>query len=280
MEDFKDFCFNTYGYELDNNDHILFPDDRRAHELSADVKHIFHPAKNNLFMLEALCHYLTMDKWIPAVLDPMAGAGSILAGAKHCDSMVLIELGEYFSQQIAINISKMDLSRKGYFMPKTDCVEWMKQIVDDSITATIFSPPYADQLQKRKGTKVYDDENNTAGKGIKNYAFEHKRNISNMAQFQFNQIMKAFYKEVYRVTQPMGFVCCIIKDRMKDGKRVGYGVEQARWAYQAGFSPYQWHQRYAVGSIFGTWNRKQGIAQVEDEHIIIMQKRVKQNGQQ
>lgn len=279
---FDEFIKNIYGYEKNEDGLIKFPDDRRTHRISKLVKPILHPAKNNLYMLEALCRY-TQVQWAMQVgraedakfwiLDPMAGAGSIIAGAEYCDRMFLIELGKVFSDEIEKNIAKLELANV-MLLPETDCVEGMNRMRADSIGSTIFSPPYANQLQMGKGTKVYDDKDNTAGKGTVNYTYDHRRNMSNMKNFQFNRVMRDFYKEIFRVTQPNGMVTCIIKDRMKAGERIHFGNQQVQWAGQAGFRVKEWHGRVAIGSIFGHYNLQQGIAQVTDEHIIILRKPV------
>ena len=274
---FDEFVWKEYGYDKDDEGNIQFPDDRRTHRLSKMVKSVKHPAKNNLYMLEAISRYLNEQQLFPedghVILDPMAGAGSILAGAEYCTRMVMIELGPVFSEAIFSHIEELGLSH-AVLMPETDCVAGMKKMHDGMINSTIFSPPYADQLQTLSGTKIYDDKTNTAGIGIRNYAYEHKRNMANMKRFFFTRVMREFYRELFRVTAEGGTVCIIIKDRMNKGERLPYGVEQARWAYQAGFKSREWHQRVAVGSIFGTWNLKQGIAQVTDEHIIMLRKPV------
>ena len=269
-----EFVQEDYNIPINEAGHLVFPDDRRNHPVSPQVKKIRHPSKNNLYMLESLCDYLGQQitgKYDGVILDPMAGAGSIIAGRDFCRMMYLIELGGHFSTEVQKNLEELSCTNV-VLMPETDCVEGMGRMGEGIVRTTIFSPPYADQLQNRSGSKVYDDETNWAGQAIKNYAYEDRRNMANMAQFEFNRTMREFYKELFRVTEPGGTMACIIKDRMRNKKRVGYGVEQARWAAQAGFKPREWCQREAVGTVFGKWNLDHGIAQVVDEHIIIMEK--------
>ena len=273
---YKSFVQEDYEIKLDNQGFLVFPDDRRNHPISPQVKKIRHPSKNNLYMLESLCDYLGGNKGLGdhhgTILDPMAGAGSIMAGRDYCSRMIMIELGPHFSDEIIKNIIELQADHV-MLLPETDCVDGMKKLGDDSIRTTIFSPPYANQLQNRNGSKIYDDKENWVGEAIRNYAYANRRNMANMAQFSFNRVMRGFYKELFRITEPGGTVCLIIKDRMMNRKRVGYGVEQVRWASQAGFKPEEWCQRVAKGSVFGIWNMDHGTEQVMDEHIIIMGKK-------
>ena len=274
---FDQFVLDEYGFEKNEKGEIKFPDDRRTHRLSKLVKPILHPAKNNLYMLEALCRYHRVN-WDEAghteafqILDPMAGAGSIIAGAEYATRMYLIELGQVFSEEIQINLDKLKLDNVILF-GETDCNEGMGYLPDNCISSVIFSPPYADQLQRRKGTKIYDDETNTAGQGIDNYTYDHPKNIGNLKNFRFSRAMEHFYREVFRVIRPGGTVTCIIKDRMKQGQYLGLNNQQLTWMGKAGFQYYEWHKRVAIGSVFGTYNIQQGIAQVMFEDIIMMQK--------
>ena len=265
---FDDFVIEKYGYGKNSDGNIVFPNDRIGHTESEIIKRIKHPSANNLFMLESLCDYLGDPEGI--IIDPMAGRGSIMVGRFFCLRLWMYELNPFFVGEIQKNISELRLDNVA--VVESDCVAALEQLPDDYITATIFSPPYANQLQSRTGHKVYDDKDNWAGEAIRNYTYEHKRNMANMQQFQFNRVMRSFYKELYRVTKTGGRVCIIIKDRMSKGQRVPYGVEQARWAYQGGFVADEWHAREAIGSVFGYYNLQRGIKQVTDEHIIILKK--------
>jgi len=93
-----------------------------------------------------------------------------------------------------------------------------------------------------------------------------------MKEFQFNRAMKQVYAACFKANKPGGYMALIIKDRMKDGKRVGYGVHHTTMAIQAGYEVFKWFQREAIGQIWGYFNRNKGIQGVEDEHIIIMRR--------
>jgi len=255
-------------YPQNTQGHIVFPDDMTLRrELFAEK--VQHPAHNNLYMLDELAQYLAKPgEW---VLDPMAGAGSIMWVARHGYKVGCIELGKYFSEQLETN--KVGFTGEIFIWPETDCLEILP-VLKNTVQVIIFSPPYADQLQTRSGHAIYDPDKAYAAGGIEHFTYDHPANLGNMKKFKFDQMMRRIYKACLEALTPGGYCCMIIKDQMRQGQRVGYGALHTRMALMEGFTLYEWYNREAIGRVFGTFNLSRGIAQVTDEHIIILQRPV------
>ena len=229
---------------------------------------VHHPSHNNLYLLDELAQYLAQPGDI--VLDPMAGAGSIMWVARHGIRVWMVELGPYFTDMLEVN-------RPGFkgdmlIFGKSDCREVLP--FPDAAQAVIFSPPYSNELQVRTGHAVYDETVSGAARGIEKFTYKDRRNLGNMKEFQFNQAMQDVYEKCFKSTKPGGALGLIIKDRMEKGRRIGYGVHHVRLATRAGYKLDEWHQREAIGAVFGHFNLKRGIKQITDEHVIVMRKEI------
>lgn len=261
------------SYPRDEDGLIRFPDDSRTRTARMPLK-VDHPSHNNIFMYEEIIKFLSEPGDV--VCDPMMGAGTALMTTPSDRWLYGVELGPYFHDLLVRNAEilrpdSLTVIKLG------DCVEELPKIeaeMGGKARLVVFSPPYADQIQMSKGHAIYDKREQGEGTaGIRNYAYDDRRNLGNMKQFQFNRAMRQVYKACWDALLPGGYICVVIKDRIDKGRKVGYGVHHAGLMMKQGFGLYQWHKRYAVGHVFGYWNMQQGIRQITDEHIIMMQKK-------
>ena len=279
--------------KLNDDGHFLFPSDISLRRSFFPHK-VDHPAHNNMHMLNSIVQFLTEPgDW---VCDPMAGAGSMLYTVSMRARLenelvlntnlhdiqrylVLIELGPYFSDLLiknlaALRVDKQVFSQDVLIMPEFDCINTLA-MMKDKFKLLCFSPPYADQLQVGSGHAIYDVREAEDGKGsagIKHFTYEHKMNLGNMKEFEFNMSMRKVYKACYNAAAPGGYLALIIKDRMRKGLRVSYSTHHIGIARDAGWELNDIHRREAIGQVFGHFNKARGIKGVEDEHIIFMQK--------
>ena len=236
-----------------------------------------HPAHNNMHMLHDIVQYVTEPG--DMICDPMAGAGSMMYTVSKGPArrLVLIELGEYFSEKLLQN--REDLISRKYIesdsvliFPESDCIKTL-QLLKERFQLICFSPPYADQLQIRSGHAIYDQREGQEGTaGIGNFTYDHPMNLGNMDEFKFNLNMRSVYQACFDAAVPGGYLGLIIKDRIKAGKRVWYSTHHIGLARDAGWSVYKIFQRVAIGMLFGHFNKQRGVRQIEDEHIIFMRK--------
>ena len=241
-----------------------------------------HPAHNNMHMLYDMVQYSTEPG--DMICDPMAGAGSMLYTVADSErwvetprKLVLIELGEYFSEKLMQNredlISRKHIKSENVLIfPEADCIYALK-VMKERFQLICFSPPYANQLQVGSGHAIYDQREDQEGTaGIGNFTYDHPMNLGNMDEFKFNLNMRSVYKACFDAAVPGGYLGLIIKDRIKAGKRVWYSTHHIGLARDAGWSVYKIFQRVAIGMLFGHFNKQRGIRQIEDEHIIFMRK--------
>ena len=238
-----------------------------------------HPAHNNMHMLYDMVQFTTEPG--DMICDPMAGAGSMMYTISNDPSrkLVLIELGEYFSEKLIQNredlISRKHIKSENVVVfPESDCIDTLK-MMKKCFQLICFSPPYADQLQIRSGHAIYDQREGQEGTaGIGNFTYDHPMNLGNMDEFKFNLNMRSVYKACFDAAVLGGYLGLIIKDRIKAGKRVWYSTHHIGLARDAGWSVYKIFQRVAIGMLFGHFNKQRGIRQIEDEHIIFMRKEI------
>lgn len=261
-------------YPINDAGHIVFPDDVQLRKHT--FERVYHPSHNNLYLYDALLDYLVEDGDV--VCDPMAGAGSILYALSQRPRVngYLIELGPYYFDMLVANYIKLKQPYQWVNMREGDCISLLpltEKMMGQRARLIIFSPPYANQLKISSGLAVYEKEGTKDSAGIGNFTYEHPANLGNMKQFFFNRAMQKVYDACFKATQVGGHLALIIKDRIDKGQRVGYGVQHAKMAFNAGYDrDTEWFQREAVGKVFGAFNLSRGIKQITDEHIIIFKR--------
>ncbi|KKK55619.1 hypothetical protein LCGC14_3072740, partial [marine sediment metagenome] len=158
-----------------------------------------HPAHNNMHMLRDMVQFTTEPG--DMICDPMAGAGSMfytVADEETPRKLVLIELGEYFSEKLIQNredlISRKHIKSENVLIfPESDCIDILNlKTMKEHFQLICFSPPYADQLQIRSGHAIYDQREGQEGTaGIGNFTYDHPMNLGNMDEFKFNLNMRS-----------------------------------------------------------------------------------------
>lgn len=248
-------------YPRNNEGHIQFPNDRTLRQ-DLFLEKVEHPAKNNLYVLDELANHLTNPGDV--ILDPMAGGGSIMYVAKQ-RRVICLEIEPEFIRLLNIN-------KEGFpgsiVVIDGDC---RKLLPLAGINAIIFSPPYSNMIKANKGMPQYDEEQRSIAKGIESFV-QHPDNLSKLPDFWFNQAMIEVYQKCFTSLVPGGHMAIIIKDHIVKGKRVAVGTRHSQVAIRLGFELAEWHKREFIGGLFGAYNKKQGLAVVEDEDIIIFRR--------
>lgn len=252
-------------YPKNSQGHILFPSDRSLRQ-DIFLEKVEHPAKNNLYMLEEIVKYLTKPGAL--ILDPMAGAGSTMYTARLGRLISLIELEQAFFELLQKNI----LGFTGHIsLEWGDCRDILPMMKQSSVDLVMFSPPYSNQIKANTGLAVYDDEQRSIAQGIRDFV-SSPNNLSILNNFMFDRQMTRIYQLCFNLLKPGGYIAIIIKDQYHAGVRIEFGLMHMKLMSRAGFMPYEWHQREAIGALHGRRNIARGIKQVEDEHILMLRK--------
>ena len=254
------------GYDKDDQDRFLFPRDieRRKELFPQEVFN--HPAKANMFLIEALVEYLTKEG--DTILDPFGGTGTLLWATQMGRKVTLIEIetGFHLLQQEIVIDWYGDLEYGDVKLIQGDCNRIMPVFCDHAI----FSPPYAQALGKKCGLvgESIPDALDELGK----YS-EHPQNMANLNTFFFAQAMKKVYNGLQESIPPGGMMAVIIKDITRGNERIFLSKDCIREATKAGFEMTEWFKWVPPGSVFTKIMKAKGANTIEDEDIIIFRRK-------
>jgi len=235
-------------YPRNDENWILFPVNDTARRKELFHPDVFkHPAKANIYLIEALIEYLSEPG--QTVLDPFGGTGTILIAATMDRNVVAIELEDtYFA---LIQETYLDWSDMPRFEDRLgsaailqgDCRLVLPVYCDHAI----FSPPYSQalgskpmNLKKLQGKWEGDPETYSGG----------TTNLARLNVFFYGQAMRAVYKGVYQSLPPGGSMAVIIKDQMRGEERIFLSKDCIYQATGVGFKLEEWHKWKPKGSPF------------------------------
>lgn len=255
------------GYDQDDKGRFLFPRDveRRKELFPQEVFN--HPAKANIFLIEALVEYLTVPgDWI---LDPFGGTGTLLWATQMGRKVTLIEIEEGF-QQLQKEICQDWFGAGGWdgivHLVEGNC----NRLLPIFCNHAIFSPPYAQALGKKSG--LVGDTIPDALDELGKYS-EHPQNMANLNTFFFAQAMKGVYKGLQQSIPPGGMMAVIIKDITRGDERVFLSKDCIREATKVGFEMTEWFKWVPPGSVFTKIMKAKGANTIEDEDIILFRRK-------
>jgi len=255
-------------YSVNEDGLILFPrDDQYRKELFPSLVLSEHPAKANIYLVQAIVeHVSSADE---TILDIMAGTGTIMVAALRGRKVVMIEIESGYCDILEQGIRSLEAIAPGISEAITlipgDCA---KVLPIYGINHIIFSPPYANIMKKKQLDKLTRE---TIGEGILQYS-KHPDNIGNLNEFLYHQKMELIYKRCFQSLEPGGTLSIIIKDHIEAGKRVFLGDRAARDCVRIGFRLAERHKWLPPGSAYVGFMRARGDLVVNDEDIIILEK--------
>lgn len=279
-------------YPRNDQGWILFPtrdaEERRKY-FPPDV--FTHPAKANIHLTRALYqHYSKPGDWI---LDPFGGTGTLILACIEERNVLLMEVEPYYADIIKdsarmILPHHMDLDTGSIIWSRVatvrDGVESpggeVRLLIGDnrqnfdlipagSIDCCITSPPYANTLSH--STAIVEEKEKLEKY---NLGKASALNLGRLNHFLFEQQMKRVYEGISKVLKEGAPCVMIIKDIMKDGKRIflSDGVIRQCQAYGLKYEG-EWHKWKPQGSMQQNIMRSKGAATVDDEDLVIFRKR-------
>lgn len=251
---------------------ILFPINDTNYRKSLYPEEVFHhPAKANMFMVEAIIEHVSEPG--QTVLDPFGGTGTILLAALMERNVIAIELETKYQ----------DLIQSTYddwlFMPsladtignlillKGDC----RLILPVPCNHAIFSPPYSQALSSSSGGLKQLQGRWKGDEHIEEYELSNN-NLAKFNVFLYGQAMRKVYQKVYASLPVGGTMTVIIKDQVRGEERIFLSKDCITGATASGFKLWEWHKWKPKGSPFTDIAAFKGADVVRDEDIIMFRK--------
>jgi len=257
------------GYDITDEGWYKFPPDADYRKRLFPFLNLSdHPAKANLYMLQACVEYVSEPEQL--ILDPMSGTGSILVAALVGRRVMCMEIEKEYQRIIQQGIQCMDEIAPGasnhiVFIP-SDCRLVMPVPVDH----IIFSPPYGNILKKKSLDKLSAE---MLGEGLLFYS-KDPMNIGNLNDFIYRQEMSKVYKKCYDSLPDGGTLTIIIKNHIEQGKEVDFSGQARDDCLEIGFEQKDWFKWKPPGAAYTSFMRARGDKVVDVEDVVIMQKPV------
>jgi DNA modification methylase len=250
---------------------IKFPSDTayRAEMLDPESNH--HQAKANTFLIQACIEYVSEQGQM--LLDPFGGTGTLMIGALAGRDVTLIEISPKYHEMQKRTLQKLEGIAPG-------CSEHISLInfplqkvlpISNYADHIITSPPYAGIMKSKGNDKLTREKTDY---DMAEYTFTDPQNLGLMADWMWGQQMELAYKKFFDSTKPGGTLTLILKDHMKDRKRVGLTQSGVDACLKAGYTldKTEWFKWAAPGSVYTHIYRARGWEVVEDEDIVTLRK--------
>ncbi len=255
---------------------IQFPADQTERKQLFVQESMEHPAKANISMVKALVEFTSNHGDL--VVDIFGGTGTILVAEQMDRTVGMIELNDRYYDIIQMNQAKTSST-------KSFVIKGANQLVLPAlhnIQSIITSPPYAGAMSG-SGQSGMQKELVTTGTSEALQTYGHSAedavqgnlmpyNLAGYNNFMFAQEMRKLYKLSYDSLKPGGYLCIIIKDRIRAGIKDELGKAAFDAMRQVGFTPDIWERWAPPGSAFTKSHRFKGRRVIEDEHLIVMKK--------
>jgi len=252
---------------------VIFPDDSEWRRAVFPPEVMAHSAKAPPGLIVSIVEYVSKPG--ETILDPMTGSGTIMLAALAGRNVICIEIEDIYQASLLMARQNIELDTKSTItILQGDCRDFLPIMVNH----IIFSPPYAQILTTRKGPER-ESTKYLAGsrKGVEDGAWspdytKNTRNIGRLNKFLYNQAMEKVYKLCYDSILPGGTMTVILKDYIKQGKRVYLSDWLIRTCVKMGFENIDWFKRDAPGTGFLKLWRSRGYATVQDEDVVIFRR--------
>ncbi len=200
--------------------------------------------------------YTNPGDWI---LDPMSGVGTVHFAATMGRNTMAVEISEDFVDIQYLNLQKLDETlgiNADSIVAHGDCRRvlpapnpaWGLYAQPNSI---IFSPPYGDLWKVTKQTDFHKEKHINIGYD------EQDANVGQISNYPlYLNAMREIYTICNRCLLIGSRMIIVVKDYVKQGRRVYCSKDNLVMALQSGFIFEDWHQRYTDPKVFQIKARK------------------------
>lgn len=259
---------------------LLFPRDVEYRKSQFPQEVFNHPAKANCFLIEALVEYLTIPG--QSIIDPFGGTGTLLLAAQRGRKVVLIDVEPQFVEVQSETVKKWrddtpDLISDVFIYHGDN-----KRVLKDLpylCDASIFSPPYSQAAMGSKvGFKDWRESGDLPSQVAKideyGGAASNPQNLGRLNPFQYAQALDLIYERLSGRLVPGAPVAIITKDIMKGPERTFISTANIQRCQRHGLEYRKWFKWKPPGSMMKKVLKSQGASVVEEEDILIFQKKV------
>lgn len=232
-----------------------------------------HHAKFNLNLVQAI-----LDRFSDPgdlVLDPMAGSGSIFVGLLTGRKVIAGDVESQWARLLSVNqISLARQSIIAFATPGLAC-RWdaaKLPLAGGHVDLCVTSPPYFDTFSDwDASSNILEERHNEHGLS---YGI-HAAQIANLHIYEdYLRAMRGVYAECWRVLGPGKKLVLIVKDVIRNGRRVPVVADNETLARAQGFSFLERFNVPARGTRFRNVNRvKIGQAAPAIEPVLVFEKR-------
>jgi DNA methylase len=275
----------------------MIPQDTALLELGSDLSlrykwfspiSLSHPAKLHLGLVVRLVERYTQPG--DTIADPMAGIGSTLLAAAFQRHVIAREIEPHWLELLRDNAARIQ-AQAGLFAGNIDIEQAdARQGWNYCTDHILFSPPYGCEASTtpnahrslpyrlREKQALYDPrwqsliEHPIAG-SMGALAFHygtHEGQIGHLRGSRYWQTMEQIYTQARAALRPSGFMIVVIKDHIRQGKRVCTADETSELCQRLGFCLYDRQQRHV--SPLSLWQRRRkeaGLPVVEEEDVLV-----------
>lgn len=269
--------------------------DRALRRRYFDPASIAHPAKLHLGLAQWLIDRYTAPGDV--IADGMGGIGGTLVAALQQRHVVLREIEPCWlslAQRNADRIRQQGGMFAGQIAVSAGDAREPWGVTCDSI---LMSPPYgcdmpyhggdiaayiARRAARLKGTphskrwaqllKAAEQQRGAIGFELFDYG-KHPAQIGRFTGARYWEAMREIYSQAHQALRPGGLLLLVLKDHIRDGRRVQTADQTAALCAQLGFTLVQRHQRHiAQPSLWQRRRREQGKPVVEEEDVLIFER--------
>ncbi|MHB8596721.1 MAG: TRM11 family SAM-dependent methyltransferase [Ktedonobacteraceae bacterium] len=250
-----------------------------------------HPAKLHLGVLCWLLDRYTMPG--ETIADPMAGSGSVLFAATMQRQVIAREIEPRWLDLLRANATHIT-AHAGLFAGNIDIGQadarepWGYQV--DHI---VFSPPYGNEASAtpdgrrmlpyrlhqltvpydRRWQYIVDHPTPGAMGAVTFHYGTHPNQIGHFRGARYWQAMRLIYTQAYLSLRSQGSLILIVKDHIREGKRVATTAATITVCEELGFSLHAHHQRYLHNlSLWQRRRKERGEPVIEEEDVLIFRK--------
>jgi len=211
------------------------------------------------------------------VFDPFLGIGTTLMSAMNLGRKGIgIELSKEFFQY-AIRYLQLDsemIIDRDIKIYNDDCRNLEKYVDDESVQATITSPPYADFIHQTLKKRQNSNGSRYKYSRVRKYT-DLAEDFGNLSYNEFMIDIKLLFEKIYKKTKKYGYSVWVVRDFRENGSYVNFHTDLAEAGKQAGFKWIDlivWDQTKTIGKIGIVGYPRVFYTNMRHSYIVVLRK--------